>query len=173
MKTHHLAFSLSLLLGGCASRPAIVPVDSAAIDLAPVTLAEAEPGVRESCSQSIEQALVRHGFSMSSVGTHVEIEVSFWQGPGVDGFSGGDPLDSSLVRTTAPLPRRSSSTADLTAIVHLGSSKQKVLTSGSAEDIEQIQNAGPRGGRSRSTACAIAAERFADAMVEVMIHASR
>ena len=176
MKTHHLAFSLSLLLGGCATRPAIVPADSAAVDLAPITLAEAEPAVRASCEQSIERALLRHGFRVDPVGPRVEIEVGFWQDPGLDGPGEQDQLDSSHVGAGGPgalVSRRTRSAADLTAIVHIGSSKQKVLTSGSAEDTEQIQNSAPTGGRARGAACAMAAERFADALVEVMSNASR
>jgi hypothetical protein len=173
LKTHHLPLILSLFLGACAPRPAIVPADLAAVDLAPMTLAEAEPAVRESCEQSVQRALLRHGFRVDPVGTHVEIEASFWRDPGVDGLAGSDPLDSSLVLTGTPVSRRTRSTADLTATVHLGSSKQQVLASGTAEDTEQTQNSLLGGGGARRSACAVAADRLADALVEVMTHASR
>lgn len=176
MKSQYVAVLLSLLLGGCAQRPARVPAGSFGINLGPVTLAEAEPAVRESCENSILQALLRHGFTVEPGGTHVDVEVAFWQDPGMDGISESEQLESSQVGAGAlgaPRSRRSGSTADLTAIIHLGPSKQTLLASGTAQDTEQIQNAGPTGGRARSGACAMAAERLADAMVEVMTNASR
>jgi hypothetical protein len=178
LKTHHLAFSLSLLLGGCASRPAIVPADSAAIDLAPVTLAEAEPAVRESCERSIQQALLRHGFMVDPAGLRVEVEVSFWQdsGLGASGAYGGDLGVTSDLRTSgsiAPATQQTGYTADLTATLRLTPAPRTVLTSGTASYTRQLQDLRPTGGPSRISACAIAAERFAEAMVEVVNNASR
>lgn len=179
MKTRHTAFVLSLLVGGCTPRPAVVPTNLPGIDLAPVTLAEAEPAVREACEQSIRRALLRRGFGVDPGGIRVNVEVSFWQDPGISATNGGAAGDLSVAQpyslsgSISPLTRDTGYTADLTATVRVTPAPRTVLTSGSASYRQQLQDIRPTGGPSRISACAIAAERFAEAMMEVVNHASR
>lgn len=161
-----------ILLAACAPRSASAPPRQAGIDLAPITLSEAEPAVRESCEASVHRALSHQGFLLDPGGPRVEVEASFWQDSQLGATPGTYDLDvDTLVQsgaTASPGARRSSYTADLTATIHLGSRSLKVMTSGVVSSMVQGDSARPTGGPSRSLACDVAAERLAAAMVEVM-----
>jgi hypothetical protein len=177
LKTSAIPLCAALLLGACAPRPPSVPTGSTGIDLAPITLVEAEPAVREGCEASVQQALSRHGITVDPAGPRVTVEVAFWEDPGRGDANSDNPttIDStwSAGASTALVTRRIGYTADLTAIYGVGRASRKVLSSATAGDNEQIQNLVPAGGSSRIRACAIGAERLAAALVETMNDASR
>lgn len=174
MNAPHLAclVALPILLAACAPRAARVAKRSSGINLAPITLTEADPAVREACEHSVYRALIHRGFTVDPRGPHVEVEASFWQDPelGATSSSYGLDMDARLSTgaTTSPAARRSGYTADLTATIHLGRRSIEVMSSGAAASVEQVSSLRPTGGSSRSSACDAAAERLATAMVEAL-----
>jgi hypothetical protein len=175
LKTPHLVL-LALFLGACAPRLATAPATITAIDLAPILLVEVEPAVRESCEASIHQALLRRGLILDAGGPRVEVEVSFWQDPGLGSPTGDYPDEMGSPWTSASTiatSRRTGYTADVTATIHEGRASRKVMSSGTADRTEQVQSRWPTGGPSRISACSIAADRLADAMMEVMHDGAR
>jgi hypothetical protein len=163
---------LPILLAACAPRPARVATRSSGIDLAPITLTEADPAVREACENSVHRALIHRGFIVDASGPHVEVEASFWRNPDLGATSSSYDLDVDTLlssgATASSVARLSSYTADLTATIHFGLRSIEVMSSGAAVSVEQVGSLRPKGGSSRSSACDAAAERLATAMVDVL-----
>jgi hypothetical protein len=169
----HLVLLASLLLGACASPPLMIPVASAGLDLAPITLVEVEPDVRQQCELSIHQALHRHGFATDRAGAHVQVEVAFFPETVHDAPADEFPDSIHAAFTPGSSARPPGFTAELTATILIGGKVRKVLGSGTAMRVERFRNLAPNGAPSRIAACAIGAERLVTALVEEMNHAAR
>jgi hypothetical protein len=168
-----LVLLASLLLGACASPPLMIPVAFAGLDLAPITLVEDEPEVRQQCESSIQQALLRHGFATDRAGAHVQVEVAFVAENAHDAPADEFPDSIHEVLTPGSSGRPPGSTAELTATILIGGKVRKVMGSGTAMRVERFRNLAPTGAPSRIAACTIGAERLVTALVEEMNQAAR
>ena len=166
MTTHPLpryvrapAILLTMLLLACSRRVATpvaaVAPDRAKIDLHLRVMTEADPKARDACEAGVKGALRYHGFVLDSGGVRVEVDVavlrdftagtpSFGDAP-VQGLTGTPP-------TTPPILNPGQS-ADLSARVYVPGGPPRVVHTG---------------GSAHHAACAFAAERFANALVEAL-----
>jgi hypothetical protein len=162
-----LALSAALL-ASCVPPLVLVAPTRAHVALRAVVMAEADPEVRSSCTQSIVIALRRRGFILDRAGYEIEIAVAFLQNPQFDvpseGNSGDGERFSRSGRTEAP-QRRVAYTAELKANLPNG---KKAMGSGSGEAVETANGALSRGVTARADACSVGAERLADSMVEAV-----